>query len=160
MRATIEPGDAEFSELYRRVILPPSHEEFMPPNIDKYGMMSQEDIIILGEWLRLDPLAALAKVADSSGRLSLLESGKLRSGMLTDADFQQPRARLDWLTAAIEQSNVVVVRRLRRHSVQLGVLGSIACRVLERLAVDFHCPYYFSSNRRRALACRFDFLSC
>ncbi|MFK7788156.1 MAG: c-type cytochrome domain-containing protein, partial [Phycisphaeraceae bacterium] len=48
---TIEPGDAEFSEIYRRVILPPSHDEFMPTNVKKYGMMSQEDIIILGEWL-------------------------------------------------------------------------------------------------------------
>jgi YHS domain-containing protein len=48
---TVEPGSAEFSEIYRRVILPPSHEEFMPTNVKKYGMMSQEDIHILGEWL-------------------------------------------------------------------------------------------------------------
>jgi uncharacterized membrane protein len=48
---TIEPGEAEFSEIYRRVILPPSHDEFMPTNVKKYGMMSQEDIIVLGEWL-------------------------------------------------------------------------------------------------------------
>lgn len=48
---TIEPGEAEFSEIYRRVILPPSHEEFMPTNVKKYGRMSQEDITVLGEWL-------------------------------------------------------------------------------------------------------------
>ncbi len=64
---TIEPGDAEFSEMYRRVILPPSHDEFMPTNVKKYGMMSQEDIIILGEWLtefdgKLDTGAAAPRV--------------------------------------------------------------------------------------------------
>lgn len=48
---TIEPGDAEFSEIYRRVILPPSHEEFMPTNVKKYGMMTQEEVHMLGEWL-------------------------------------------------------------------------------------------------------------
>ena len=48
---TIEPGDVEFSEVYRRVTLPPSHEDFMPTNVEKYGMMSLEDIHTLGEWL-------------------------------------------------------------------------------------------------------------
>ncbi|MFN3169007.1 MAG: c-type cytochrome domain-containing protein [Phycisphaeraceae bacterium] len=48
---TIEPGNAEFSEIYRRVVLPRSHDEFMPTNIKKYGIMSQEDVNTLGEWL-------------------------------------------------------------------------------------------------------------
>jgi uncharacterized membrane protein/YHS domain-containing protein len=48
---TIEPGNAEFSELYRRVILPPSHDEFMPTNIKKYGMLNLEEIHALGEWI-------------------------------------------------------------------------------------------------------------
>ena len=48
---TITPGDAEFSELYRRVALPPSHAEFMPTNIKKYGIMSQEEVHLLGDWL-------------------------------------------------------------------------------------------------------------
>lgn len=48
---TIEPGDAEFSEMYRRVILPPSHDDFMPTNVKKHGMMSQKQIHELGEWI-------------------------------------------------------------------------------------------------------------
>lgn len=48
----IEPEDAEFSELYRRVALPPSHDEFMPTNIKKYGMMSQQQVHMLGDWLQ------------------------------------------------------------------------------------------------------------
>jgi len=48
----IQPGDAEFSEMYRRVMLPPSHEEFMPTNTKKYGMMSQAQTQALGDWLQ------------------------------------------------------------------------------------------------------------
>jgi len=47
----IEPGDAEASELYRRVILPPSHDEFMPKNVSEHGMLNLEEIHALGEWI-------------------------------------------------------------------------------------------------------------
>lgn len=48
----IVPGDPEYSELYRRVALPPSHEEFMPRKVKQYGIMSQKDVHLLGDWIQ------------------------------------------------------------------------------------------------------------
>lgn len=48
----IEPGDAEASELYRRVTLPPMHDDFMPPGADhEDDMLTLAQIHALGDWI-------------------------------------------------------------------------------------------------------------
>jgi len=64
---SIEAGEARYSELYVRVSLPVTHDEYMPPakKIEKHGQFTAEQVAYLGEWIQAwdgklkDPVAAV-----------------------------------------------------------------------------------------------------
>lgn len=49
---SIEAGDAEYSPLYIRVVLPKSHELFMPKKKEVHGVLTFEETQMVGEWIQ------------------------------------------------------------------------------------------------------------
>ncbi|MGB2733656.1 MAG: c-type cytochrome domain-containing protein [Saprospiraceae bacterium] len=109
----VAPGMADYSELFKRVILPPNHDEHMPPQ--GKTPLTKDELDLLRHWINLGASDTLcvSQVADTTTLASIIKdldptiAQYRRSHLMAEISSQNLKAELETLAAKLQ----VVIRQ-------------------------------------------------
>jgi hypothetical protein len=118
--AVIKPGDVKGSELFRRITLPPTHDDFMPK--EEKRPLSADEVKVIELWITAgasgtQPLDAVGGAPTSAGATSVVADVKFEE--LDTAAVDRRRAPLAPVVAQLQKRFPDVLEYESRGSVDL-----------------------------------------